>query len=191
METLRLFIERHDLVLGIVPALLLMAGGCFSLWPMMTPRYGAYEDRSGLVFSAFPYNSLFPFFYIPFGLVEFLKHLSEGWATRHFDWMMWLDLSIVLMMFVAAAFSLPGTIVLGPDGIYQRFWLLKDRCIRYCDVNKIVSQQAGVTVKPHVGRAISFVNAQGFPDRALFEETITHRVGQPTVGTRSTGWLRR
>lgn len=89
----------------------------------------------------------------------------------------WVPVLLVLaVLFVAL--QLPGTIVLGPDGLTQRFWLLKTKAIRYDEVMTIQALNAGRAVRVAGDSRVAITHNSNLVGQEEFMAEMARRTGK-------------
>jgi hypothetical protein len=98
----------------------------------------AKESPEGLVFGMKPLVLWTRIIAIPL----YIAIIAYPLLVEHRAIPLWVPLA-VLAALALAAYQLPGTIILTPTAVIQRFWLRADKAIQYHEVRAIISIQAG------------------------------------------------
>ncbi|HWZ53035.1 MAG TPA: hypothetical protein VNW54_16385 [Granulicella sp.] len=101
------------------------------------------------------------------------------WQAHHaFSWPMTVLFLLVMALLASQA---PGTIVLTPTGIEQRFWFLKDKAILYPEVMAIQKTQAGRSITVVGDNRVRITHTPNHSDQAGFEQAIEQRTGKKAL----------
>jgi hypothetical protein len=95
--------------------------------------------------------------------------------TSQYQLPVWFPFVVV----IAIGFSmlqLPGTIVLGPTEMTQRFWLIKSKVIRYSDVTSVQAFSAGRAVRV-IGDRTVITHTGNHSGAEEFKAEIARRTG--------------
>ena len=123
------------------------------------------QSAEGLVFGMKP----FVVFSRLLAVAVYIGYFAYSMRTSHFALPVWFPV-VILVAIVFSLLQLPGTIVLGPDALSQRFWLLGTKTIRYRDVSVIQALNAGQAIRVvGEGRAITHTNNQSASAEFLAE----------------------
>jgi len=95
------------------------------------------------------------------------------WVTRHTIPVLALVLMIVLIAFIL--FQLPGTIVLTPTAIVQRFWLRPSKAIQYNEIMAIEPLQGGRMIRVLGDNRVSITHTWNHCASEQFQQEITRR----------------
>jgi hypothetical protein len=116
---------------SLIAVILLLYAGRLS-------KGAAKETPEGLVFGMKPLVLWTRIIAIPL----YIAIIAYPLLVEHRAIPVWVPLA-VLAAFALAAYQLPGTILLTPTAVIQRFWLRADKTIQYHEVMAITSIQAG------------------------------------------------
>jgi hypothetical protein len=116
---------------SLIAVILLLYAGRLS-------KGAAKETPEGLVFGMKPLVLWTRIIAIPL----YIAIIAYPLLVEHRAIPIWIPLA-ALAAFALAAYQLPGTILLTPTAVIQRFWLRADKTIRYPEVIAIHSLQAG------------------------------------------------
>ncbi len=86
-----------------------------------------------------------------------------------------------MIFLVAVAFillQLPGTIVLGPAAVTQRFWFLKQRVIRYQEVMTIQAFSAGRAIRVLGDDRVTITHTSNHSAAEVFRAELERRIGK-------------
>jgi hypothetical protein len=87
------------------------------------------------------------------------------------------SLFVVIVLF--AALQLPGTIVLGPESLTQKFWLRAAKTIRYDEVMAITSLTAGRAIRVVGDNRVVITHTNNYAAAEEFKAEMTRRTGKP------------
>ncbi len=110
-------------------------------------------------------------------LLVYIGYFIYSVRTSQFVMPAWLPVVIL----IAVGFSmiqLPGTIVLGPDSLSQKFWLLKSKVIRYRDVSSIQVFGAGRAVRVIGDNRVVITHTNNHSAAEEFKAEMARRTGK-------------
>jgi hypothetical protein len=133
----------------------------------------AKETPEGLVFGMKPLVLWTRILAIPLYLAIILYPL----LVQHHQIPVWLPFLIVAVM-ALAAYQLPGTILLTPVAVIQRFWLRGDKTIQYHEVMTIQSIQAGRITRVLGDNRVAITHNTAHSDAERFRAELERRTGK-------------
>jgi hypothetical protein len=133
----------------------------------------AKETPEGLVFGMKPLvlwtrKIAFPLYFAIIAYPIFVQHRA-------------IPIWVPLILFAAAVFTayqLPGTILLTPTAIIQRFWLRADKTIHYHEVMAIQSIQAGRITRVLGDNRVSILHNTAHSDPTRFRAELERRTNK-------------
>jgi hypothetical protein len=133
----------------------------------------AKETSEGLVFGMKPLVLWTRILAIPLYLAIILYPL----LGLHHEVPVWLPFLIIAVI-ALAAYQLPGTILLTPTAVIQRFWLRGDKTIQYHEVMTIQSIQAGRITRVLGDNRVIVTHNTAHSDAERFRAELERRTGK-------------
>jgi hypothetical protein len=130
----------------------------------------AHETPEGLSFGMKPLMLWVRLLVLPAYLALFIYPL---WTSRH-SIPGWL-LVVLFALFALILLQLPGTIILTPTAIVQRFWLRPSKSIQYNEVMAIEPLQGGRMIRVLGDNRVSITHSWNHCASERFLQEITHR----------------
>jgi hypothetical protein len=136
----------------------------------------AKEAPDGLIFGLKPIMSWTRSVFVPLYLVLFFWSM---WLQQHRIpfWMLLVTAGLVMWVL----YQLPGTIVLTPTGIEQRFWLRQPKKIQYNEVMAIQVIGAGRMTRAMGDNRVSITHTWNHSAPAVFREELARRTGKRVI----------
>lgn len=161
-------LNLHDLQLVSLVAIgiLLFAGRLTKGSSLLTPQGLAFPLKPMVVWS----RGLALCFYV--GLFAYPLWISQRSIPP------WL----LLLLFVAVVFSvyqLPGTILLTPTAVIQRFWMRSEKTIPYGDVMAIQANLGGRQTRVMGANRVSITHTFNHAAAAEFQTELERRTNRP------------
>jgi hypothetical protein len=136
----------------------------------------ARETSEGLVFPMKPVYTGMRFIALPLYYAFFFYWY---WQAHHaFSWPMTV---LFLLVMALLASQTPGTIVLTPTAIEQRYWFLKNKVILYSEVMAIQKTNAGRSIAILGDNQVRITHTSNHSDQAAFEQAIQQRTGKKVL----------
>ena len=133
----------------------------------------AKESPEGLVFGMKPVVLWTRILAIPLYLAIILYPL----IGLHHQVPVWLPVFVVAVL-ALAAYQLPGTIVLTPAAVIQRFWFRGDKTIQYHEVMTIQSIQVGRITRVLGDNRVIITHNTAHSDADRFRTELERRTGK-------------
>jgi hypothetical protein len=136
----------------------------------------ARETPAGLTFPMKPVFNAMRFIALPLYYAYFFYWY---WQLHHaFSWPLTALFGVVMALLVSQA---PGTIVLTPTAIEQRYWFLKKKVIAYPEVMAIQKTNAGRSIAILGDNRVRITHTTNHSDQAAFEQAIQQRTGKKVL----------
>jgi hypothetical protein len=136
----------------------------------------ARQTPEGLTFSMKPVFTAMRFLALPLYYAFFFYWY---WQAHHIvSWPMTILFVLVMMLMATQS---PGTIVLTPTSIEQRYWFLKRKVIAYPEVMAIQKTNAGRAVAILGDNRVRITHTTNHSDQAAFEQAIEQRTGKKVL----------
>lgn len=97
---------------------------------------------------------------------------------RAVPWWMWLLFVAAVVLGVA---MMPGTILLGPGAVTQRFWFLPTKTIGYGEVMALQAMQGGRMVRVMGDNRVSITHSSNHSAADVFKVEMERRTGKRVV----------
>src|SRR5579871_3485143 len=130
----------------------------------------ARETPEGLSFGMKPLMMWVRLLVLPAYLALFIYPL---WVRQH-SIPIWLPV-VLIALFAFILLQLPGTIVLTPTAIVQRFWLRPSKSIQYNEVMAIEPLQGGRMIRVLGDNRVSITHTWNHCASEQFQQEITRR----------------
>ena len=130
----------------------------------------ARETPEGLSFGMKPLMLWVRLIVLPLYLALFIYPL---WM-RHHSIPVWLPV-VLIALFAFILLQLPGTIILTPTAIVQRFWLRPSKSIQYNEVMSIEPLQGGRMIRVLGDNRVSITHTWNHCASEQFQQEITPR----------------
>jgi hypothetical protein len=140
-------------------------------------RGTAGETPDGLKFGMKPVLSWMRLLFIPIYLGIILYPVITG----HHNMPVWVPVLLVLLL-LAVLYQAPGTILLTPTAIVQRFWLRADKVIQYPEVMAIQVVQAGRHTRVLGDNRVTISHTSGHSDAPRFRTELERRTNKTIQG---------
>jgi hypothetical protein len=131
------------------------------------------ETAEGLVFPMKPMFTGMRFLALPLYYAFFFYWY---WQAHHTISLPMTGLFVLVMALLAS--QTPGTIVLTPTAIEQRFWFLKDKVILYPEVMALQKANAGRSIAVLGDNRVRITHTSNHSDQPAFEQAIQQRTGK-------------
>lgn len=96
---------------------------------------------------------------------------------RHQHLPLWLPLLLIALI-ALVAFQMPGTIVFTPTGLVQRFWLRKEKSMRYDEVMSVQMIGAGRMTRVLGDNRVSITHTWNHSGADQFRKELERRTGK-------------
>ncbi|MCU1322135.1 MAG: hypothetical protein JWM43_1784 [Acidobacteriaceae bacterium] len=136
----------------------------------------AKETPEGLVFGMKPLVLWTRLLAIPLYMAIILYPL----LALHHEVPMWLPVLVVAAI-ALTAYQLPGTILLTPAAVVQRFWLRGDKSIQYHEVMTVQSIQAGRITRVLGDNRTTITHNTAHSDAERFRSELERRTGKRAI----------
>ena len=93
----------------------------------------------------------------------------------------WL-LILLFLAVIVGVFQLPGTIVLTPDSVVQRFWLRAHKVIRYPEIMAIQAARTGNVTRVLGDNRVTITHSFNHSASAEFRAELSRRSGKRVTG---------
>jgi hypothetical protein len=133
----------------------------------------ARETPEGLVFGMKP----FVIFSRALALLVYAGYFLYSMQTSRFALPAWFPV-VILLAIGFSMLQLPGTIVLGPTAISQRFWMLGTKVIRYEEVMSIQAFSAGRAIRVVGDNRVIITHTNNQSAAEEFKAEIARRTGK-------------
>jgi hypothetical protein len=138
----------------------------------------ARETPEGLSFGMKPLVMWGRLFVLP---LYFVLFVYPRWVAHQSIPAWFLILLVVLFVFIL--FQLPGTIILTPTAIVQRFWLRPSKSIQYNEVMAIEPLQGGRMIRVLGDNRVTITHTWNHCASEQFQQEITRRRKPHTAST--------
>jgi hypothetical protein len=96
---------------------------------------------------------------------------------RHQHIPLWLPILLIALL-ALVVFQMPGTIIFTPTGLVQRFWLRKDKTMRYDEVMSVHTIGAGRMTRVLGDNRVSITHTWNHSAAEAFRKEIERRTGK-------------
>ena len=111
--------------------------------------------------------------------VYFALILWPLWKSHHHV-PLWLPL-MFLVLFLLVIWQMPGTIVFTPTGLVQRFWLRKEKAMRYDEIMSAQVVGAGKMTRVLGDNRVSITHTWNHSGQAEFIKELEQRSGRRAI----------
>jgi hypothetical protein len=136
-------------------------------------RGKARETPEGLVFSTKPIVLWTRLLFLP----VYLFALFYPVITHRHNTPVWLPV-VLLALLLFALYQSPGTILLTPAAVVQRFWFRADKVIEYSEVMTIQITQANRLTRVFGNNRITITHTASHSDAEGFRAELERRTGK-------------
>jgi hypothetical protein len=140
-------------------------------------RGTATETADGLKFGMKPVLSVMRLLFIPI----YLGIIFYPVITGHHNMPVWVLIFLVLLLLVVM-YQAPGTILLTPTAVVQRFWLRADKVIQYPEVMAIQLGQGGRLTRVLGDNRVTITHTSGHSDAPRFRTELEQRTNKTIQG---------
>jgi hypothetical protein len=140
-------------------------------------RGTATETPDGLKFSMKPLLSWARLLFIPI----YLGIIFYPIITGQHNMPAWVPVILVLLL-IFVLYQAPGTILLTPTAVVQRFWFRADKVIQYPEVMAIQSAQAGRYTRVLGDNRVTITHTSGHSDSPRFRTELERRTNKTVQG---------
>jgi hypothetical protein len=140
-------------------------------------RGTATETSDGLKFAMKPVLSVMRLLFLPI----YLGIIFYPVITHHNNMPPWVPVILVLLLFFVL-YQSPGTILLAPTAVVQRFWLRADKVIHYPEVMAIQLVQGGRHTRVLGDNRVTITHTSGHSDAPRFRTELERRTNKTIQG---------
>jgi len=93
----------------------------------------------------------------------------------------WIFYAIVAVAIAFLLYQMPGTIILTPTTVTQKFWLQPTRVIQYNEVMALQSAQAGRAIRVLGDNRVKITHSMNHCASAEFQQELEHRTSKRLI----------